>query len=107
MSSNIRQIIAQAEASGDWDEAADWCEDFDWERAEGIPAAEIYLETAAKAAARATEQQAAVTGAQLVEAVMAARDDGTSWERIAEVLGITSRAARQRYDMPTEDPVAR
>lgn len=102
MSKTLRELIDSAEASGDWDAVADWCEGFDWAQAEGLPAVEFYLEVAAAAAAGATEQQSEVTGAQLLEALTAARGVGVSWERIGEILGMTSRAAQQRYEMSTE-----
>ena len=103
MSKTLRELIDSAEASGDWDAVADWCEGFNWAQAEGLPAVEFYLEVAAAAAADgATEQQSEVTGAQLLEARTAARGVGVSWEWIGEILGITSRSAQQRYEMSTE-----
>ncbi|MXZ98798.1 MAG: hypothetical protein F4110_10465 [Acidimicrobiaceae bacterium] len=102
MAETLREIIDHAEAGGDWDAVADWCEKFDWAQAEGRPTAEFYLEISAEAAAGAAEQQSEATHAQLLEALAAARGAGVSWERIGRILGITSRAAQQRYGTPTE-----
>ena len=101
MSGTLRELIDSAEASGDWDAIADWCEQFDWAQAEGTPAAEFYLELAAAATA-ASGQQSAVTRPQLLEAVAAARRNGVSWGRIGEILGVTSEDAQQHYAVATE-----
>ena len=63
---------------------------------------EFYLEIAAAAAAGATEQQSEVTGAQLLEALAAARSAGVSWEPIGEILGMTAWAAHQCYETSTK-----
>ena len=102
MSQTLRQLIDSAEASGDWNAVADWCEGFDWAQADGLPAAEFYLEIAAAAAAGATEQQSEATDAQFLEALAAARGVGVSWERIGEILGMTSQAAQHRCETSTE-----
>ena len=78
MPDTLRELIDSAEASGDWDAVADWCEQFDWAQAEGIPAAEFYLEFAA------------------------ARSNGVSWGRIGEILGVTSEEAQQHYAVSTD-----
>ena len=101
MPGTLRELIDSAEASGDWDAVADWCEQFDWAQAEGTPAAEFYLELAASATA-ASGQQPAVTGPQLLEAVAAARSNGVSWGRIGEILGVTSKEAQQYYAVSTD-----
>ena len=101
----LRELVDSAEASGDWDAVADWCEQFDWAQAEGTPAAEFYLELAAAATA-ASGQQSAVTRPQLLEAVAAARRNGVSWGRIGEILGVTSEEAQQHYAVSTDDHTA-
>ena len=101
MPGTLRELIDSAEASGDWDAVADWCEQFNWAQAEGTPAAEFYLEFAASATA-ASGQQPAVTGPQLLEAVAAARSNGVSWGRIGEILGVTSKEAQQHYAVSTD-----
>ena len=88
----LRELIDSAQASGDWDAVADWCEQFDWAQVEGIPAAELYLEFAAAVTA-VGEHQPDVTRPQLIEAVAAALYNGVSWERIGEILGVTSEEA--------------
>ena len=50
MTETLREITDHAEAGGDWDAVADWCEKFDWAQAEGRPTAEFYLEITAEAA---------------------------------------------------------
>lgn len=97
MPETLRELIDSAEACGDWDAVADWCERFDWAQAEKLPAAEFYLEIAAAAAAGATERQSEATGAQILEALTAARGAGVSWERIGEILDMTVQAAQQCY----------
>ena len=102
MSETLRELIDSAEASGSWDAVADWCEEFDWAQTEGIPTAEFYLRIAATAAAEAAEEQSEATGAQLREAVAAARNSDVSWEQIGEVLGMTSQDAQQGYETPAK-----
>ena len=100
MSQSLRELITKAEASGDWDEVADWCEAFDWSEAEEIPVAEFYLGCAA--AVRPLNKH------QLLEAVSAARANGTSWERIGEILGLSAQHAKEQYDplLETQDSMA-
>lgn len=44
---------------------------------------------------------------ELTDSAEAARSAGVSWERIGEILGMTARAAQQRYEMLTKvDEVA-
>ena len=100
MPGTLRELIDSAEASGNWDAVADWCEQFDWAQAEGIPAAELYLEFAAAVTA-VDEYRPAVTRPQLLEAVAAARNNGVSWGRIGEILGVTREEAQQYYAVST------
>lgn len=88
MPPSLRDLITDAEASGDWDTVADWCENFDWSGAEEIPVAEYYLGCAA-----ATHPQ---DESQLIEAVSAARAAGTPWPRIAQILNTTPQALLDR-----------
>ncbi|WP_420619567.1 hypothetical protein [Candidatus Poriferisocius sp.] len=89
MPRSLRELITDAEASGNWDAVADWCETFDWSEAEEVPVAEFYLRCAAAAHPR--------NESQITEAVSNARADGTPWPRIAQILGITAQAAQQHY----------
>lgn len=89
MPKSLGKLITDAEASGNWDAVADWCEAFDWSEGEEIPVAEFYLGCAA--ATRPRDE------AQIIEAVSAARAAGTPWTRIAEILNTTPQAAQDRY----------
>ena len=91
-----RELIDAAEASGDWNAVADWFENFDWSQAEEIPVGEFLLERTVNAQDRSEDQVA--------EVVSAARARGTTWERIGEILGMSARDARQRYESPTDQP---
>ena len=43
---------------------------------------------------------------QVIEAVSAARARGTTWDRIGEILGLSSQEARERYGAEIEDTEA-
>lgn len=89
MTQSLRELIADAEASGNWDAVADWCESFDWSDGEDIPVAEFYLGCAAAARPR--------NEPQITEAVSAARANGTSWTHIGQILGTSPQAAQRQY----------
>lgn len=89
MTQSLRELIAEAEASGDWDAVADWCETFEWSEGEDIPVAEFYFGCAA--AARPRDEL------QIIEAVSAARANGTSWTRIGQILGTAPQVAQKQY----------
>ena len=89
MSKTIRELINDARASGDWNAVADWCETYDWSPAEEIPIGEFVLWRDVKMGGHGE--------GRVVEAVAAARADGTTWDRIGEILGIAGPEARQRY----------
>ncbi len=90
ISQPLQELIAKAEASGNWDEVADWCEAFDWSEAQEIPLAEFYLGCAA--AASPTNKP------QLLEAISAARASGSTWARIGEILGLSAQDAEDHYE---------
>ena len=71
------------------DELAARFEAFDLDAAEEVPVAEYLL-------ARAVRQRAS-NGRQVVEAVQAALEDGTPWDRIGQILGVTGQEAKTRY----------
>lgn len=71
------------------DELADQFEAFDPDAAEEVPVAEYLL-------ARAVRQRAK-NERQVVEAVQAALEDGTSWNRIGQILGVSDQEAKGRY----------
>ena len=99
MSETIRDLIDSAEASGNWDAVADWCESFDWSQAREIPVAEFYLERAASLAAG---EGVDAVGPQLVEAVTLARNAGASWECVGKILGTTGQETQRRYEALTD-----
>ena len=90
MPSPLRELIANAEASGNWDAVADWCETFDWTEGEEVPVAEFYLGCAVAARPR--------NESQIVEAVSAARASGTSWDRVGEILSLSAQSTKERYE---------
>ena len=84
---SVEETIAQG------DELADMCEAFDPTEAPVYPAAEYWLTCAV--------QRAAVTGRRdhdRIRALVAdAREAGSTWERIAELLDTTAEAAAAQY----------
>ena len=72
------------------DELAARFEAFDLDAAEEVPVAEYLLARAARQRAR-NERQVA-------EAVQAAQEDGTSWNRIGQILGVTGQEAEGCYE---------
>ena len=98
MSKTIRELINDARASGDWNAVADWCETYDWSPAEEIPIGEFVLW-------RDVRMRGHGEG-RVVEAVAAARTDGTTWDRIGEILGIAGPEARQRYGAEIDETEA-
>ncbi|MCY3889481.1 MAG: hypothetical protein OXG50_06245 [bacterium] len=101
MTPSLKELMANAEASGNWDAVADWCEAFDWSEGEEIPVSEFYLGCAAATHPR--------DEAQITEAVSAARAAGTPWPRIAEILDTTPQAAQDHYTplIETAEPAHR
>ena len=69
------------------EELADRFEAFDPAKAQEVPAAEYLLVRAARGQDCCDEH--------LVQALRAAREQGTSWERIGAILGITSQQAQR------------
>jgi len=59
------------------------------------PVQEYLLQRAALARARGEQQ--------IVEAIVAARATGTSWQKIGAILGTSAQAAQQRYG-PVVEP---
>lgn len=96
MTQSLRELIADAKTSGNWDAVADWCESFDWSEGEDIPVAEFYLGCAAAARPR--------NESQIIETVSAARANGTSWTRIGQILGTSSQAAQEHYCHLIDNP---
>ena len=98
MSKKIRELINDARASGDWNAVAAWCETYDWSPAEEIPIGEFVLWRDVRMGGHGE--------GRVVEAVAAARADGTTWDRIGEILGIAGPEARQRYGAEIDEAEA-
>ena len=71
------------------DELAQRFEDYEPQPGDERPVEEYLLERAALARARSERQ--------ILDAVTTARANGTSWQRIGELLGTSAQAAQQRY----------
>ena len=39
----LRGLLDDARSSGDWNAVADWCEAYDWSRAEEVPVGEYHV----------------------------------------------------------------
>lgn len=83
MPRSIQEILDHA------DELAERFENLDPDQATEVPVEEYLLQRAVVARAR-TEQQ-------LLDAVVAARTAGISWQKIGALLGTSAQAAQQRY----------
>jgi len=76
------------------DDLAKRFEDYEPKPGDERPIEEYLLERATIARARSERQ--------VVEAVIAARKKGLSWQRIGEVIGTSAQAAQQRYGTVVE-----
>jgi hypothetical protein len=83
MPRSIQEILDHA------DELAQRFEDYQPNPADEVPVEEYLLRRATLARAQSERH--------LVEAVVAARHKGTSWQRIGDILGTSAQAAQQRY----------
>lgn len=83
MPRSIQEILDHA------DELAERFENLDPDQTTEVPVEEYLLQRAVVARAR-TEQQ-------LLDAVVAARAAGVSWQKIGALLGTSAQAAQQRY----------
>jgi hypothetical protein len=90
MPRSIQEILDHA------DELAQRFEDYEPGEGDERPVEEYLLQRAALDRARSERQ--------IVEAVIAARASGTSWQKIGTLLGTSAQAARQRYG-PVVDAV--
>ena len=88
MPRSIQEILDHA------DELAKRFEDFDPDHAKEIPVEEYLLQRAVVARARSEHQ--------LLDAVIAARAAGLSWQKIGTLLGTSAQAAQQRYGTVVE-----
>lgn len=78
------------------DEIADHMESFDPSEAEVVPGAEYLLMRAARR--RSTD------AAELASSVTEARDAGTTWTRIGEILGLGPAEAEHLYGLSSSRP---
>jgi hypothetical protein len=83
MPRSIQEILDHA------DELAQRFEDYDPTDGDERPVEEYLLQRAALDRARSERQ--------IVDAVIAARATGTSWQKIGTLLGTSAQAAQQRY----------
>ncbi|CAB4808146.1 unannotated protein [freshwater metagenome] len=83
MPRSIQEILDHA------DELAGHFENLDPDQATEVPVEEYLLRRAVVARAR--------TERQLLDAVVAARAAGISWQKIGALLGTSAQAAQQRY----------
>jgi len=88
MPRSIQEIIDHG------DELAQRFEDYDPMPGDERPVEEYLLQRATIARARGERQ--------VVEAVVAARGKGLSWQRIGDILGTSAQAAQQRYGAVVE-----
>ena len=88
MPRSIQEILDHA------DELAARLEAYDPKADDERPVEEYLLERAALARARSEQR--------VVEAVVAARAKGLSWQRIGQILGTSAQAAQQRYGSVVE-----
>ena len=83
MPRSIQEILDHA------DELAKRFEDYEPDPSDERPVEEYLLQRAVLVRARGERQ--------VVDAVIAARANGVTWQRIGELLGTSAQAAQQRY----------
>ena len=88
MPRSIQEILDHA------DELAKRFEDYEPSEGDQRPVEEYLLERAALARARSEQQ--------VVDAVVAARAAGATWQKIGTILGTSAQAAQQRYGSVVE-----
>ncbi len=89
MPRSIQEILDHA------DELAKRFEDYEPSPGDERPVEEYQLHRAALARARSEQQ--------VIDAIVAARAAGTSWQKIGTILGTSAQAAQQRYG-PVVEP---
>jgi hypothetical protein len=89
MPRSIQEILDHA------NELAKRFEDYEPGEGDQRPVEEYLLQRAALARARSEQQ--------IVDAIVAARATGTSWQKIGVILGTSAQAAQQRYG-PVVEP---
>ena len=89
MPRSIQEILDHA------DELAKRFEDYEPAPGDERPVEEYLLHRAALARARGEQQ--------VIDAIVAARAAGTSWQKIGAILGTSAQAAQQRYG-PVVEP---
>lgn len=82
------------------DEICEYVHSIDWLGRLPGPRHEAWLDLAVRAE-RIIEKPTEVSRNQIAEAVSWARDEGTSWERIGELLGASAAEAEERHGAHT------
>lgn len=90
---SLSDWVNAAEASGDWDPVCCHIHNLEWPVRDGFTAAEEQLDLAVRCEA-SIEAPTPISRRQIDEAVRCARHDGSSWERIAELLGSSVEEAQ-------------
>lgn len=78
------------------DEICNYFHSIDWLSRLPGPRHEAWLDVVVKCE-RSIEAPTEASRSQVAEAVCWARDEGTSWQRIGELLGISAAEAEERY----------
>ena len=99
---SLSELVDAAEASGDWDPVCCHIHNLEWPVRDGFTAAEEQLDLAVHCEA-SIEAPTPISRRQVDEAVRCARHDGSSWERIAELLGSSVEEAQDAYP-DADDP---
>ena len=99
---SLAELVDAAKASGDWDPVCFHIHNLEWPVRDGFTAAEEQLDLAVRCEA-SIEAPTPISRRQIDEAVRCARHDGSSWERIAELLGSSVEEAQDAYP-DADDP---
>ena len=99
---SLSELVDAAEASGDWDPVCYYIHNLEWPVRDGFTPAEEQLDLAVRCEA-SIEAPTPISRRQIDEAVRCARHDGSSWERIAELLGSSVEDAQDAYP-DADDP---
>lgn len=99
---SFSELVDAAKASDDWDPVCYYLHNLEWPVRDGFTAAEEQLDLAVRCEA-SIEAPTPISRRQIDEAVRCARHDGSSWERIAELLGSSVEDAQDAHP-DADDP---
>lgn len=99
---SLAELVNAAKASGDWDPVCFHIHNLEWPVRDGFTAAEEQLDLAVRCET-SIEAPTPISRRQIDEAVRCVRHDGSSWERIAELLGSSVDEAQDAYP-DADDP---